>query len=450
MASTLDSAITGLYDAVYLNPQTAMGTVATDYDGNDAVGVSKASATSGKTYSISEERGAGYGRSKRRTEERHNSSWSIEGDLPVAGSAGGASDLADMLSSGGMLTRYAANSTTVSGGSSTTTGVDVVDASGYTANASVVLIDGEARLVTAVDTAATPDRITVSPALSSAPSDTVAVTGVDSYVMDNTTPEPVGLTGHMYGSGGRYGAVCRSMVVGKLNLEQGTEGALRYMVEGIAQSISSFTYTTSDGSYGTGATTIGVNDANFPVNSRIVKQGGTETGMVVTNDYDSSPDVTRGSNPDSLSADDVLVGYLPAPTVQVDTVAAVAGQSFVNGVQIPDMGAKCEVDFDLQYSGERGNDKTFSRVHPGLVSVSLTLSGVQDRSSFNALERSLFGTLGMAMAQWGTEAGKVAAIFLPNALRTEQRTDEIGDTGLVNLEATFEGVAHDVPFVLAL
>lgn len=451
MASTLERAIVGLYDAVFVNPKGSMsGSEVTDYDGDDALGVTKASATPGDTYSISDERGPGFGRSKRITQERMNSSWSLEGDVPVAGSAAGASDLKDLLVSAGFLTRTAANSTTVSGGSSTTTQVDVSDASGYTANRSVVEIAGEVRLVTGVDTAATPDHIDVSPPLSNAPSDTTAVTGVDSYVLNNTAPEPVGMTGHFYGGGGLYGAVLRSMVMGKLSLEAGNEGALRYMVEGIAKSISTFTYTTADGSYGDTATTIGVNSANLPVNSRVQKEGGSETGMVVGSDYDTNPDVTRGSNADSLSAGDVLIGYMPTPTVQTATVPSVAGQSWASTVQMPDMGAKAEINFDPKYSGERGNSDTFSRVSPGLVTVTLTLSGVQDREGYYASERALWGSSGMAMAQWGSTTGTVAALFLPSASRVEHRAVEIGEADLINVEAVYEGLSHDLPFVLAL
>lgn len=58
--------------------------------------------------------------------------------------------------------------TTISGTASTTTSVNVVSAAGFDVG-SIVVIAGEARLVTAVDTASTPDAITVTPALSAAP-----------------------------------------------------------------------------------------------------------------------------------------------------------------------------------------------------------------------------------------------------------------------------------------
>ena len=80
--------------------------------------------------------------------------------------------------------------TTVSGGSSTTTSVDVSDASGLTAG-DLVLINGEVRRVTATDTVSTPDNITVSPALSAAPADTDEV-----FVGERFTPYDSGHVSH--------------------------------------------------------------------------------------------------------------------------------------------------------------------------------------------------------------------------------------------------------------
>lgn len=58
--------------------------------------------------------------------------------------------------------------TAVTGSGSTTTVVDVTSAAGITAG-TLVMINGQIRLVTAVDTGSTPDNITVTPALSGAP-----------------------------------------------------------------------------------------------------------------------------------------------------------------------------------------------------------------------------------------------------------------------------------------
>jgi len=88
-------------------------------------------------------------------------------------------------------TRTAASGTAVSGSGSTTTVVDVADASGF-AVGQVVVISGEARKITAIDTASTPDNITLHRALSAAPADTTVVYGSEHF-------EPVD-TGHATGT----------------------------------------------------------------------------------------------------------------------------------------------------------------------------------------------------------------------------------------------------------
>ena len=67
--------------------------------------------------------------------------------------------------------RRAVAGTTVSGAGSTTTVVDVTSAANFQVD-DLVLINNEVRQITAVDTASTPDNITVAPALSAAPADT--------------------------------------------------------------------------------------------------------------------------------------------------------------------------------------------------------------------------------------------------------------------------------------
>lgn len=80
--------------------------------------------------------------------------------------------------------------TTVSGSGSTTTVVDVTSAAGF-AVGDLVLIGGEVRRITAVDTASTPDNITVAPALSAAPADTTEVFGSERF-----TPYDTGHVSH--------------------------------------------------------------------------------------------------------------------------------------------------------------------------------------------------------------------------------------------------------------
>lgn len=83
-------------------------------------------------------------------------------------------------------TRRAIAGTTVSGGGSTTTVIDVTDASAF-AVGDLVMIGGEVRRITAINTAAAPDNITITPALSAAPADTTVV-----YQSEVITPYDTG------------------------------------------------------------------------------------------------------------------------------------------------------------------------------------------------------------------------------------------------------------------
>lgn len=83
-------------------------------------------------------------------------------------------------------TRRAVAGTTVSGGGSSTTVVDVTSAASF-AVGDLVMIGGEVRRITAINTAATPDNITITPALSAAPADTTVV-----YQSETITPYDTG------------------------------------------------------------------------------------------------------------------------------------------------------------------------------------------------------------------------------------------------------------------
>lgn len=80
------------------------------------------------------------------------------------------------------FTESAGTGTAVTGSGSTTTVIDVTSAAGISAG-SVVMIGGEVREVTAANTAATPDNITVFPALSAIPSAATVVYAAVNYML---------------------------------------------------------------------------------------------------------------------------------------------------------------------------------------------------------------------------------------------------------------------------
>ena len=104
------------------------------------------------------------------------------------GSAPGLDRMSQFLTCVG--TRSTSAGEAVTGGSSTTTQVDVTDASTFSVGQHV-LINNQVRRITAVDTASTPDNIVVSPALSAAPAASDLV-----YTGETFTPDDSGHRTH--------------------------------------------------------------------------------------------------------------------------------------------------------------------------------------------------------------------------------------------------------------
>ena len=133
--------------------------------------------------------------------------------------------------------------TVVTGSGSTTTVVDVTSAADIAAG-SVVRINGQCRLVTAVNTAATPDNITITPALSGIPSAADVVYASASYV--STGPNPaasfsfvVAGDGHNYVATGCNGVVALAQVDARGRVMLG----FTFSVDSWSRDVSGFTST---------------------------------------------------------------------------------------------------------------------------------------------------------------------------------------------------------------
>lgn len=88
--------------------------------------------------------------------------------------------------------RTAATGEAVSGSSSTTTQIDVTDASLFAVN-DEIMISGQIRYVTAVDTVSTPDNITVHRALSAAPADATVIYRPEKWTPYDSGHQPMTL-----------------------------------------------------------------------------------------------------------------------------------------------------------------------------------------------------------------------------------------------------------------
>jgi len=450
----IERVFNGIDAMAYLNPQSALGTVATDYTGTDAIAFVKATASEGKPFSLAEKRGLGFGRANCTVEEREEPTWSIEGQCPASGSLNGTNDWSLFLAASGLLTKTTGGNTAVSGSGSTTTVVDVTSAASLTANLSVVDISGELRLVTATDTVSTPDNITVSPALSSAPADLVVVSVVESFTPSRVAHNSVvGSTGHIISGGGHQWTILRDMIVGKISGEVGLAGALMLTVEGIASTADYGLYDTASGTIADSATSWGLNSGNIPVDSALQEEGGTETGAIVTaGSKTTTLTVSRGSNPDAYTSGDAMLAYMPAVTVQTTHIPAIQGTAIVGGVSISDAAVTFEWDFAPVKGQRRGSVKSFDVVSPGPTTCNIKVTGVADRATFRALQEDGYGQAAgiVVFAQFGTVSGASAMVYLPHGIAIE-RPEMVADGGdMVQYEVTFEGLGHNDMIVLAL
>jgi hypothetical protein len=220
---------------MFVDPESTFGTPATQYPvAADAVRIISATVTS-KNPSQAREDAFGTATMNGSIALKATVEWSAELYAYTPGTAATAPDWADLLVNCGLLQQTAAvANTAVSGSGSTTTVIDVADASNFTAGTSCVTISGETRRITAVDTAATPDNITLATPLSSAPADGVTVTsGITFSPHDGADADPDGATiwlgnnSHMWRLTGAFATT--------VGVNGGGDGAIRLTISGRAR-----------------------------------------------------------------------------------------------------------------------------------------------------------------------------------------------------------------------
>ena len=224
-----------IYRVMFVDPESTFGTPATQYPvAADAVRIINATVTS-KNPSQAREDAFGTATMNGSISLKATVEWSAELYAYTPGTAATAPDWADLLVNCGLLQQTAAVAdTAVSGSGSTTTVIDVADASNFTAGTSCVTIGGETRRITAVDTAATPDNITLATPLSSAPADTTTVTsGITFSPHDGADADPDGATiwlgnnSHMWRLTGSFATT--------VGVNGGGDGAIRLTISGRAR-----------------------------------------------------------------------------------------------------------------------------------------------------------------------------------------------------------------------
>ena len=335
-----------IYRVMFVDPESTFGTPATQYPvAADAVRIINATVTS-KNPSQAREDAFGTATMNGSISLKATVEWSAELYAYTPGTAATAPDWADLLVNCGLLQQTAAvANTAVSGSGSTTTVIDVADASNFTAGTSCVTIGGETRRITAVDTAATPDNITLATPLSSAPADTTTVTsGITFSPHDGADADPDGATiwlgnnSHMWRLTGSFATT--------VGVNGGGDGAIRLTISGRARA-ARLQYTgTLNGGINDSVLSIVVANADIvpddvsaanPYYYTIDKGEASEENVQVTakNAGTNTLTVVRSSpsgSAHSHSSGALIEPYQPAGTYSGSPVPATGGHTYLADV----------------------------------------------------------------------------------------------------------------------
>jgi hypothetical protein len=416
----------GRFRVFFCDPETTFGSPATDYpvaaDGlrliSGSVNVSTprgpredANGTAGDDGSIN---------------EKGTVEWSAEFYLLASGTAATAPDWDDLLTYCVGMTKAEASDTTISGTSSTTTQADVVDASGF-AVGDAVTIAGETRIVTAVDTASTPDNITVEPPFSTAPTTngtTVTAGIVWSFNSDSDhTPSSatlwMGNNSHLYRLVGAYAT---SMRIGL-----GGAGAARLSVTGTAKSASVLMSSTLNGSINNSTTTVSVAQADaelvpddvstsIPYYYTMDPGGANEEHIRVTAKSGADLTVVRGELGSSGTAQNSgarIAPYQPTATTTGTPVPATGGHCYANDILTPVESASWECDMGRQpVENEHGSSWVVANYSNGKRKPVLTVEGFSYIETMTSLVRHALARSSFPLfVQQGTATGAIVGAY---------------------------------------
>jgi len=442
MVASIDQAVSTRARVLYVNPQSAKGTRATDYAAGDALGVDTFEINPGKRNSLGARRGVGFADAGVLIAERQQPEVSFAGEVPVSGSAASVSDLSDLLKSGSFLSNNGSNTTTVdSAASGTSVTVQAGQGSNYSPGLSMVEINGEIALVTGVST----DTLTLAPTLSSTPSGSDAVSAVESYYpgLDAHNSNP-GVTLHGIMGGGRAWQIARDFFISELEFMAEREGPLKFSVSGKASDASTNAYSKVNGTINDSATSLVIDEPNIAVGSRIFPEGGSEQGATVTAVSADGLTLTivRAGDAEQMTDGDRIFAYVPGQTVQDDRIPSIRGTAFVNGVEIPDVGVSFKVNFDAKSSAQRGSTDAFGPVAPGAVQVDVTITANIDNVTHNAVHNAAMSGFVVVAIRFGNETGKGMLVYLPQAAALEFPALAGDGDDIAEVEMTFRGTGN--------
>lgn len=413
----------GRFRRLYVNPETTFGT---DPDGYpvaaDAVRIVSASVSVAKPSGPRPDAN-GTGGPDGSIPEKGTVEWQIDLVLTASGAAGTAPDWDDLLVYVGGMTKTTGGGTSVSGSGSTTTVVDVADASGESVGGCVT-ISGETRFVTAVDTASTPDNITITPALSSAPGDSTTVDDGLAWSY-NADSDDTGAT--LWFCNNAHQIRVQGAFATSITLSFGGDGAARLSMSGRGVS-ADFRYTGAlNGSINNSTTSVVVDNddivpddvsASNPYYFTIAKGGASEEHIRVTAKSSNTLTVVRGVLSSSAASQDdnaTIEPYQPAPTYSGSPVPATGGHAYLGGVLAQVETASWEADRGREgIENAHGDAWSVSNFDNGSRTTNVQFAGWSTNDDLGPVVRDAYQqTYTEAFVQQGSTTGGIVGATSP-------------------------------------
>jgi len=358
--------------------------------------------------------------------QHKTASFSLDYYATGGGGTGTAPDWANLLTAGGWTVTTAGGDTTVSGGSSTTTVVDVADASGISAGDSVV-ISGQLRRVSAVDTASTPDNITITPALSAAPANAVTVGHALTYTL-NPRRVSAGTELTLWRFSNRTGDMLIGAVITSITITMSGGDEARISVEGQAAQHRSIVSTTLSSGINDTTTTIPLTAGecipdDVSATAPVYVQIGSEVLEIIAISGNSATSSARGvygtgGAAASHSSADEVFPYQPDGTyVTANPIARTTGELSVGAVTLQHESASASVDLGVNFT-ENSHGSQWAIDHYNLnrweVTTENTGSSYYDEQLVQ-MQKAIERDQVQVFAQAGNTAGSLIAFEIPNA-----------------------------------
>lgn len=440
--------------AFFADPQSSFKTAAADYPvAADAVRPLTASVNGKAPFAMFADK-RGTSTQQGVIDQKKTGEFSLE-CYAYTTTAGTAPDWADLLTSGGWQAEGSGN-TTVRGTASTTTQVNVAGVAGMGAG-SCIVVGGEIRRITAVDATPGAAHVTVTPALTTAPT-TAGVTvsgGIVYKPKDSKDTVPDALT--LWAFNNRSADRAIGGVIGSSTLTMGGDEASRITFSGTARRVDRLVTTTlnhggllndSDVSFDVTSGSFIPADVSatapvyFQMDSEVFKIIGV-SGNTITVD---TRGVYLGGGAAATHADlSEFYPYQPSGTFAGSPIPATSGGIIINGAAISGGSISVEVDQGIMYrENVHGDAYVVDGYVGGMRAVTATIEGWTffDSSMVVAMTANS-RTPVPVLCQQGDVAGSIVAVEMPTFQVEVPDLDRGGDEVTMSLTGQARGLTAE-------